>query len=109
MVSSQAQDAGMGPRVGHAGVVEEDLAVGLLHLLERVGCIERSDGHVAAVQNCEAAGIGVDVEAGVVAAARFLAGGCSADATGTEACARAVGGGGVIWEAEDGDIEGSVV
>ena len=99
----------MGPCISRASVVEEDLAVGLLHLLERVGGVEGCDGHVAAIQDCEAAGVGVDVEASVVAAAGFLAGGRSADATGTEACARAVGGGGVIREAEDGDVEGSVV
>ena len=109
MVSSETQDAGVGPRVSRAGVVKEDLAVGLLHLLEGVGGVEGSDGHVAAIQDREAAGVGVDVEAGVVAAAGFLAGGCRTDAAGTETCAWAVGCGGVVGEAEDGDVEGGVV
>lgn len=85
------------------------LAVSLLHLLECMLCIEGRDGDVAAVEDVQTGCIRVDAEERVVATAGLLAGGGRADTAWAEACTGAVGGGGVVGEAEDGDVEGCVV
>lgn len=53
--------------VVRCGVVE-NLTIRLLHLLERMLCVERGDGYIATVDNLQALFVWVDTPDSVVAA-----------------------------------------
>ncbi len=106
MVATQTDDPWVRPFVRRgARRVVQHLAVSLLHLLEGMRCVEGCDWDIAAVDDVELFFEGVNAPDGVVATSFLFARGAGADTAGPEACAGAVGGARVVWEAEDGNIE----
>lgn len=84
----------------------QDLSVPLLHLLKCVCGVEGRDRDIAAVYYGQVFFEWIHAPDGIVAAALFLARRAGADTAWSEACAGAVGGAGVVGEAEDCDVEG---
>jgi hypothetical protein len=70
-----------------------------------MSCIKGCDRNVSAVYNAEILFKWIHAPDCVVAASLFLARGASSDASGAETGARPIGCAGVVWEAEDGDVE----
>ena len=106
MVATQTDDPWVRPFVRRgARRVVQHLAVSLLHLLEGMRCVEGCDWDIATVDDVELFCEGVNAPDGVVATSFLFARGAGADTAGPEACAGAVGGARVVWEAEDGNIE----
>lgn len=87
-------------------LMEQDLAIPLLHLPKRVRGIKRRNGDIPTINNTQVAICErVDAPYGVVAPALLLARTGGSDAAWPEARAGAVGGRGVVGEAEDGEVE----
>lgn len=108
VVASQAEDAGLRPRGARrwCGVVEQDLAVSLLHLDECVLSVERRDWDVSTVDDAEVpCRERVDVPNRIEAAAFLLTRAGGPDASWSEASPRSIGSRGVIWKSYDCDVE----
>ena len=90
--------------------MEQDLPVGLLHLLKGMLSVKWRDWDVATVDNAKVArGEGVQAVDRVVGAAFLLARRGRPDAPWTEAGARPIGGRSVVGKPQNGDVEGDVM
>lgn len=81
----------------------------MFHLFESVSGIEGGDGNIAAIDNSEVFLKGIEFPNRVVTTTFLFAGRTRSDSSGAEARTWAVGGGCVVGEAEDGDVEGGGV